>query len=98
VRGALLVSQDEPATIEDIADESAVDDAVAKAMVDKLLKLGTLAEDEALGCLRFSNWDQFNPAPKPSDTREAWRERKRKQRAKERGDNVVPLAAAEQPL
>lgn len=98
VRGALLVSQGEPATAEDIADETGVSDEVAEATLTKLEKLETLTRDEDLGCLRFSNWDEFNPSPKPSESREAWRERKRKQRARERDDNVVPLAAAEQPL
>lgn len=104
MRGALLIAEGEPYSTQEIADEAGVSGEVAEASLSKLVKLGTLAPDEDLGCLRFTNWSTFNQEPrlrepKPSETREAWRERKRKQRAKERGDNVVPLAAAgEEPL
>lgn len=83
VRGCLLVSEGEPLTAHDIADEAGVDEAVVESMVSKLLQLDTLTRDDVRGCLRFVNWSNFNPAPRPSDSREATRERKRRQRARE---------------
>lgn len=97
VRGYLLVSEAVPVTTEDIADEAGVEEAVAASAVGKLLDLETLGRDVERDCLRFLNWDEYNPAPRPSDSREATRERKRRQREREREQKRVREAAAKLP-
>lgn len=88
LRGYLLVSADEPCTPEDIADEAGVAEEVAVSMIRKLHQLGTLATDDGRSCLYFPKWGRFNPAPRPSDSREATRERKRLQRAREAATKI----------
>lgn len=83
MRGALLISDDEPVTPKDIASEASVSERQARAAMASLISLGMLDED-ADGVLWVHDWDKLNPDPKPSNSPEATRERKRKQRRKDR--------------
>lgn len=84
IRGALLIAEGVPATVEDIADQAGVSKSVAKSTIDKLIGLRKLEQDNDLGCLIVMRWHTHQPEPKPSDTREAWRIRKQRQRDNER--------------
>lgn len=86
VRGALLVARGEAAEAEDVAGLAGVATEVAASALAKLLKYGTLVEDPASGCVRVAQWEVFNPAPRPSEAREATRQRKQKQRQREKDD------------
>lgn len=90
-RGALLIAQDEPATVEDIAEQAGVPKATAKATLTKLQRLGEIEHDAELGALVVTDWDKHQPSPRPSETTDAWRERKQRQRTRERDpDPPVP--------
>lgn len=83
-RGTLLVADDVPATAEDVAAIAGVTAEAAESAMRKLTELDTLATDED-GARYLPSWPTWNPAPRASDSREAARERKRKQRARDRG-------------
>ncbi len=78
-RGVLLISEGVPATHEDIADHADVSVKVARATVAAALEVGLLHDRD--GAWQVHDWDDWNPAPKASDGREAQRERKRRSRA-----------------
>jgi hypothetical protein len=82
VRGALLVAQREPVSFDDIAEQAGVPKATAKTTVDKLTRLDVLEWDDELGGLIVVNWNEYQREPKASDSREAWRERKQRERDK----------------
>ena len=84
VRGALLIAEDEPVTTADLADQAGVPRSTASSCVEKLTRLGKLEHDSELGCLIVVRWHSHQPEPKPSDSREAWRDRKQRQRDKAR--------------
>lgn len=78
-RGVLLISEGVPATHKDIADHADVSVKVARATVAAALEVGLLYEEG--GVWIAHDWDDWNPAPRASDGREAQRERKRRSRA-----------------
>ncbi len=80
IRGALLIARGEPADLEDIAEQAGVSKAVATSARHKLIQLDVLEWDEELGAYIVVNWSTYQREPKASDSREAWRERKQKQR------------------
>lgn len=80
IRGALLIALGEPATTDDIRRQADVPRATAKSTLDKLVRFGVLEHDDELGCLIFVDWHDEQREPKASDSREAWRDRKQKQR------------------
>ena len=80
VRGSLLITDGEPATVADIAAEATVPTRLARQAIESLTRLGMLQLDE-YGVFWVHDWDKVNPEPKPSDSPVATRERKRKQRA-----------------
>lgn len=81
VRGALLITDGEPATVEDIADQAGVPRAVAQRTLNKLTTLNKIELDSEFNCYVIPNWNRHQPASKSSETREAWRERKRRSRS-----------------
>jgi hypothetical protein len=83
VRGALLIALQEPVSLDDIAEQAGVTKAVAKSAVDKLVRLDVLEWDDELNGLIVVNWNDYQREPKASDSREAWKSRKQKQRDKE---------------
>lgn len=79
-RGCLLIG-DQAADAADIAHQAGVKRAaVAAAMLDKLRAKGVVYRDDALGCERVHDFDDWNPAPKQDRTAA---ERMRRARAKE---------------
>lgn len=83
IRGALLITDGEPVTAEDVAQEATVSLTVAKAALESFRKLGMLDRDEH-GVEWVHDWDKLNPSPKPSDSPDATRARKRDQRARDK--------------
>ena len=83
IRGALLITDGEPVTAEDVAEEATVSLSVATAALDSFRKLGMLDRDEH-GIEWVHDWDKLNPSPKPSDSPDATRARKRDQRARDK--------------
>lgn len=81
IRGALLITDAEPATDEDVAQEATVRLADARAAMESFRRLGMLERD-ADGVEWVHDWDSMNKDPKPSDSPDATRARKRAQRAK----------------
>ena len=81
IRGALLITDSEPATEEDVAQEATVRLAEARAAMESFRRLGMLERD-ADGVEWVHDWDSMNKDPKPSDSPDATRARKRAQRAK----------------
>lgn len=89
VRGTFVI-ENEPATVEDLADEAGVTVAVATSTLAKLRDLGMLERDEALGCERIHDWADYNPEPK-ADRSNA--ERQRRWRERNGGSNTPRNAA-----
>jgi hypothetical protein len=85
MRGALLITDGEPATAEDVAQEATVPLKDARAALASLRRLGMLTRDEH-GIEWVHDWEAVNPDPKPSASPEAARKRKREQRARERAE------------
>lgn len=83
IRGALLITDGEPVTAEDVAEEATVSLAVATGALESFRKLGMLDRDEH-GIEWVHDWDKLNPSPKPSDSPDATRARKRDQRARDK--------------
>jgi hypothetical protein len=81
-RGSLLIAPNEPVSLDDIAEQAGVTKAVAKTTLDKLTRLDVLEHDDDLGGLIVVNWNDYQREPKASDSREAWRERKQRERDK----------------
>lgn len=82
IRGALLIAYGEPASAVDVARQAHVTPAVARTTLGKLVKWQMLEHDDELGGLFIVDWHSEQREPKPSDSREAWRERKARQRDK----------------
>lgn len=83
LRGALLVADGEPVTTTDIADQAGVPNATAKSSLDKLRRLKVVEWDDDIGALIVVNWHDYQREPRASDSRQAWRDRKAKQRERE---------------
>lgn len=83
IRGALLIARGEPVSTDDIAEQAGVTKAIAQGAMDKLIRLDVLEWDEEIGGYIVVNWNDYQREPKSSDSREAWRERKQRQRDKE---------------
>lgn len=83
IRGALLITDGELVTPEDLAEEATVKVSEAKAALESFRRLGMLDRDEH-GVEWVHDWDTLNPSPKPSDSPEATRARKREQRARDK--------------
>jgi hypothetical protein len=81
VRGVLLIAPGEKATPADIAKAAEVSEQVARSTLRKLRRLETIVP-VGDGTERLKNWDVWNPPPRPSETPEAWRDRKAKERRK----------------
>lgn len=79
VRGSLMLTNELALSPADIAREAPATEANVGVAIAALLELGELETDLA-GVLRFTRWSEINPTPRRSDTREAWAERKRRQR------------------
>lgn len=88
VRGYLLVAENVPVEVDDVAEQAGVKVATARSTLQKMRELGMLERDEELGVEHIHDWHTHQPEPKSSETPEAWRERKRRQRARERNGNV----------
>lgn len=80
VRGYLLIAENEQATESDYAKQADVSLAVAKSTVRKMRKMGMLERDEEMGVEHIHDWHDVQKDPKPSESKEAWRERKRESR------------------
>ena len=85
IRGALLITDGEPVTAEDIAQEATVKVSEARAALASFRRFGMLDTD-AHGVEWVHDWDAMNRDPKPSDSPEARRARKRAQRDREQRD------------
>jgi hypothetical protein len=83
-RGALRVAS-LPAEPADVAHQARQSETVARKTLDKLRALGMVEHDPELGCEVVHDWDEINPGPKASDTPEATRERKRRERERRGG-------------
>jgi len=83
IRGALLITDGEPVTAEDLAQEATVKLSDAKAALVSFRRFGMLDTD-ADGVDWVHDWDSMNKDPKPSDSPDATRARKRAQRNRER--------------
>jgi hypothetical protein len=84
-RGYLLIADGEPATEKDFAEEAKVTVAVARSTVKKMRALGMIEIDNVMGIDHVHDWHEIQKDPKPSDSPAAWRERKREERARKRG-------------
>lgn len=84
-RGYLAVAG-EAADERDVAHQARCSVPVARATLARLRDLGMLERDEEMGLEYCHDWHTLNPDPSPSNTPEAWRERKRAQRERERDD------------
>lgn len=94
IRGALLITDNEAVTAEDLAEEATVKVADAKAALKALRELGMLDTDDK-GVDWVHDWDAMNPAPRPSDSPDAARARKRDQRDREKATrraDVTPMS------
>jgi N-terminal phage replisome organiser (Phage_rep_org_N) len=89
VRGYLFLTEDEPATEQDYADEARVSVAIARSTVKKMRVLHMIEMDEEMGVEYVHDWHKHQKDPKPSESREAWAARKREQRA-----NSKPVSRA----
>lgn len=79
-RGFLLVGP-LPAGPEDVARQAHCSVSVARRTLAKLRELEMLETDEPSGWQWVHDWDELNPAPKPSDQPVRTRDRKRRSRA-----------------
>lgn len=88
-RGYLLIAGNEAATEEDFAAQAGVSVAVARATVKRMRELGMLEMDAEMGVEHVHDWHDVQKDPKPSETREAWRDRKRRSREGHAGHKGV---------
>jgi hypothetical protein len=79
-RGQLWIADGVAATEKDYAELAGVSIAVAKSTVRKMRELGMLEPGD--GAEYVHDWDQHQREPKPSDSPESRRERKRASRAR----------------
>lgn len=97
IRGCLLIGELE-ADARDVAGEADVPERVAESALVKLRQVGVIYRDEALGCERVHDFEEWNPAPK-KDTTNAERQRRYKERRNARGNDAgngvtAPLVTA----
>lgn len=90
VRGYLLITEDEPAAERDYATEANVALGVARSTVVKMRSLGMLELDPEMGAEHVHDWHEHQKDPKPSESKQAWRERKRQQRQSRQSHADVP--------
>ena len=91
VRGYLLIAENVPVEPQDIAEQAGVKLSAVKSTLKKMRELGMLEADDELKTEHVHDWHIHQKEPKPSETREAWRIRKREQRAGKRdGPGGVP--------
>jgi hypothetical protein len=93
-RGRLLIAEGIAVTDADVAEEAGVSVPVARAALKKLRELGVVTRDDD-GFELVTSWPTWQPDPKPSDSREAWRERKRLERGRKRAAGQTELAVDE---
>lgn len=100
MRGSLLITDGEPVTDEDVAEEATVSVKDARAALASFRRLGMLERDQD-GVEWVHDWDKINPDPRPSDSPEETRKRKRAQRLRERESrghsNVTHLSRVTPP-
>jgi hypothetical protein len=82
IRGYLLIAADEAAVERDYAKQADVSLAIARSTVRKMRQLGMLEMDDDMGVENVHDWHEHQQEPKPSESREAWKKRKRDSRAK----------------
>jgi hypothetical protein len=85
-RGMLAVAG-EPLTADDVAARASVTRDVAEETLARLRALGVVEQHGEVE--RLTRWEDYNPPAKPSDSREAARERQRRSRQR-RKDAVSP--------
>jgi hypothetical protein len=95
IRGYLLISRGVQATDDDFAEQAGVSIPVARSCLRKMRGLGLVEHDEELDAEHVHDWHEHQPERrvKPSDSTEAWRERKRRQRARDNAGDVTPSHA-----
>jgi hypothetical protein len=84
IRGYLLITEQEHVSDQDIAERAGVTLKVVRATLTQMRALAMLEWDENIRAEHVHDWHEHQPDPRPSDTREAWRDRKRRQRDKSR--------------
>lgn len=89
LRGYLLVAENVPVEVDDVAEQAGVKPAIARAALAKMRELGMLETDNEAGAEHVHDWHQHQREPKQSESREAWRERKRRQREEGRDGHAV---------
>jgi hypothetical protein len=89
VRGYLFIASDEKATEEDYAAQAGVTLAIARSTVKKMRQFELLEMDAEMGAEYVHDWHDVQKDPKPSETREAWRDRKRRSRERHAGHKGV---------
>ena len=77
-RGYLVVAG-EAGTAADVAHHARCSPAIARSTLARMREL-LMLEAHGNGYEYVHDWHEFNPDPRPSDSREAWRERKQAQR------------------
>lgn len=87
-RGWLLVADGLPATTADIAFEAGVSESVAASALESCRRFGLVTTDGDVE--RPASWDTWQPAPRHSETRAAWKERKRRERERKQTAPVSP--------
>jgi hypothetical protein len=90
VRGYLLITEDEPAQDRDYATEANVALGVARSTMTKMRSLGMLEMDPEMGAEHVHDWHEHQKDPKPSESKQAWRDRKRQQRQAHQSPANVP--------
>jgi hypothetical protein len=78
-RGFLVVCG-QPATAQDVAHQARCTPATARKTLEKMRELELLDPPDDRGFEYCHDWHVLNPDPRPSDSREARRERKNRQR------------------
>lgn len=86
VRGYLLIADSVPVEVDDVAAQAEVKAIIAKKTLEKMRRLGMLEMDEELGAEHVHDWHLHQKDPKPSETRESWRERQKRSRERKRED------------
>jgi len=80
VRGYLLITDSVAADEKDYAKEAGVSLEIARKTVKKMRDLGMIEQDSEMKAEHVHDWHEHQTDPKPSETRAAWRDRKRKSR------------------
>lgn len=88
IRGSLMVSEAQPATVAEVADFAKCKPKDVQSAIEKLAAAETiLCKELTVGgtivvgkAITFMNWADFQPTPKASDSKESRRERKARSR------------------